>query len=40
MLQEIENALLRNVFIPKRDEVRNGGDEELCALYSSPNVPG
>jgi hypothetical protein len=37
-----ENRVLRRIFGPKRDEVtgewRNLHNEELCILYSSPNI--
>jgi hypothetical protein len=41
-LRVFENKVLRRIFGPKRDEVtgewRRLHNEELCALYSSPNA--
>jgi hypothetical protein len=41
-LRVSENRLLRRIFGPKRDEVpwewRTLHNEELCAVYSSPNI--
>jgi hypothetical protein len=41
-LKVFENRLLRRIFGPKRDEVIGGWrkehDEELCNLYSSPDI--
>jgi hypothetical protein len=41
-LRVFENKVLRRIFGPKRDEVtgvwRRLHNEELCALYFSPNV--
>jgi hypothetical protein len=41
-LRVFENKVLRRIFGPKRDEVtgewRRLHNEELCALYSSPNI--
>jgi len=38
----LENRVLRKIFSPKRDEVtgewRRQHNEELNALYSSPNI--
>jgi hypothetical protein len=42
MLRVFENRVLRRIFGPKRDEVtgewRRLHNEELCDLYSSPNI--
>jgi hypothetical protein len=41
-LRVVENNVLRMIFGPKRDEVkgewRRLHNEEICALYSSPNI--
>jgi hypothetical protein len=41
-LRVFENRMLRRIFGPKRDEVtaewRRLHNEELCTLYSSPNI--
>jgi hypothetical protein len=41
-LRVFENRELRRIFGPKRDEVTGGwrqlNNEELCDLYSSPNI--
>jgi hypothetical protein len=40
-LNVFENRVLRRIFGPKRDEVigwRKVHDEELCNLYSSPDI--
>jgi hypothetical protein len=41
-LRVFENRVLRKMFGPKRDEVtgdfRRLHNEELCDLYSSPNI--
>ena len=41
-LKVFENRVLRNVFVPKRDDVtgewRKLRNEELSYLYSSPNI--
>jgi hypothetical protein len=41
-LRVLENRVLRRIFGSKRDEVRGGWrylrNEELCDLYSSPNI--
>jgi hypothetical protein len=41
-LRVFENRVLRRIFGPKRDEVtgewRRLHNEELCALYCSPNI--
>jgi hypothetical protein len=41
-LRVFENKMLRRIFGPKRDEVTGGWrklhNEELCELYSSPNI--
>jgi hypothetical protein len=41
-LKVFENRVLKRIFGPKRDEVTGGWstlhNEELCNLYSSPNI--